>query len=672
MALLNIWESQRNEVFSMLEGLKDIPNVFADSDDPSHQWKVLIYDTKGQRVLSTLVKVGALRLKGVTLHLSLLNKDRSGVPEVPAVYFCEPSEENLERIHHDLSTLLTTNGKSLPMHVGFRFNFLSRIETPQLQRLASVATQAGTAQLVESVVDRYLDFVSLNPTEFELGMSKTFEVLSGNNDNAITSQLNQIVFGLLSVCMTLKIMPVIRCSSSQTLPSRMIASMLAVELKKCYDQGIFKGSAPKGHAAITNRPCLMILDRIVDLSIPFEHSWTYRALVKDSLALDANRVTFEMKDKNGDLTKVSHDLDSSDNYWDQWCELSFPDLLGSVNTAVQAYDEEMKSFASKEALEVNALTSALSSLPVMTERKRLLDLHTNLNTVLLEIVNERSIDQFYALEEGVLVGTTPVATCIKTFRDMCQKNVGTLTDRWRTALCICGSRLPTTDKKEFLQEIKSLIARCRPNAIELLELIIKKSDKGNAIFSKDESATLQLQTPFGGAFGGAMAEAEKVFSSQTEELMQGKLGQIGKGLLNQGKGFVMQGMKAMIGMQRTTPVAEIVKDLMSGRSDSSILTLDPLQMSMDGKPVPLNMIPGAFSKGIVFIAGEGSLLESQALRQSLQRVSMSSSSAGINRSTNKVGANPKSTLYAGGSVVYGCTSFESPDEFCKMIDTLNL
>jgi sec1 family domain-containing protein 1 len=38
-----------------------------------------------------------LRKRGVTLHL-LLESDREEIPDVPAIYFVEPSAENIQRV----------------------------------------------------------------------------------------------------------------------------------------------------------------------------------------------------------------------------------------------------------------------------------------------------------------------------------------------------------------------------------------------------------------------------------------------------------------------------------------------------------------------------------------------------------------------------------------------
>ena len=65
-----------------------------------NQWKILIYDIPCRSIISPLLSVSQLRRRGVTLHL-LLNSEREPIPDVPAVYFCRPTKENLAIIAQD-------------------------------------------------------------------------------------------------------------------------------------------------------------------------------------------------------------------------------------------------------------------------------------------------------------------------------------------------------------------------------------------------------------------------------------------------------------------------------------------------------------------------------------------------------------------------------------------
>merc|ERR1719189_2778978 len=52
------------------------------------------------------------------------------------------------------------------------------------------------------------------------------------------------------------------------------------------------------------------------------------------------------------------------------------------------------------------LTSAVSSLPQLLEKKRLIDQHTNIATAVLDKIKVRRLDVFFELEEKIMSGTT--------------------------------------------------------------------------------------------------------------------------------------------------------------------------------------------------------------------------------------------------------------------------
>lgn len=68
-----------------------------DSDPNRPVWKLFIMDGVGQKILAPLIKVNDLREHGVTLFLQL-KAQREKVPDVPAVYFIEPSPESIKLI----------------------------------------------------------------------------------------------------------------------------------------------------------------------------------------------------------------------------------------------------------------------------------------------------------------------------------------------------------------------------------------------------------------------------------------------------------------------------------------------------------------------------------------------------------------------------------------------
>jgi hypothetical protein len=73
-----------------------------------------------------------------------LHSDRDPIPDVPAVYFCLPTEENLCRIGQDLQSNL---------YDCYHLNFISPISRQRLEDLAAAALQANCVSQIQKVID---------------------------------------------------------------------------------------------------------------------------------------------------------------------------------------------------------------------------------------------------------------------------------------------------------------------------------------------------------------------------------------------------------------------------------------------------------------------------------------------------------------------------------------
>lgn len=76
-----------------------------------------------------------------------LHSDRDPIPDVPAVYFCMPTEENLGRIGQDLQ-----NG----LYDAYHLNFISPISRQRLEDLAAAALHANCVSRIQKVCSLFL------------------------------------------------------------------------------------------------------------------------------------------------------------------------------------------------------------------------------------------------------------------------------------------------------------------------------------------------------------------------------------------------------------------------------------------------------------------------------------------------------------------------------------
>eukprot|EP00966_Prymnesium_polylepis_P088447 2046602-Prymnesium_polylepis.1 len=165
-------------------------------------WKVLVYDAFCRDIISPLLKLGDLRKRGITLHL-LLDSEREPIPDVPAIYFIQPTRANVKRLGDDCARGL---------YESYFVNFAPSVARPQLEQLASLALESGTTSQISKVVDQYVNFVSLEEDFFSLQQSQSFLRLNdpAATDTAVESAIEEIVTGLFSAIVTLGTVPVIR------------------------------------------------------------------------------------------------------------------------------------------------------------------------------------------------------------------------------------------------------------------------------------------------------------------------------------------------------------------------------------------------------------------------------------------------------------------------------
>jgi len=167
------------------------------------QWKVLIYDAPCRSIISPLLSVSQLRACGVTLHL-LLSSDREPIPDVPAVYFCEPTRANLQIIAQDCA-----NGLYSAAHM----NFVTKLPRYLMEEFAKLVVSTNSLDKVASVHDQYLDYVSLEKGMFSLYKKQNYVKLNESNANeeSIMAVMDEIAYGLFSAVATVGMLPIIRC-----------------------------------------------------------------------------------------------------------------------------------------------------------------------------------------------------------------------------------------------------------------------------------------------------------------------------------------------------------------------------------------------------------------------------------------------------------------------------
>lgn len=83
----------------------------------------------------------------------------SSIPDVPAIYFALPNDENVDRICRDVQSNL---------YGTFFLNFIRPIPRSKIEEVASAVLNSGDTKCVNKVYDQYVDFVCLEDEFFVL------------------------------------------------------------------------------------------------------------------------------------------------------------------------------------------------------------------------------------------------------------------------------------------------------------------------------------------------------------------------------------------------------------------------------------------------------------------------------------------------------------------------
>lgn len=588
-------------------------------------WKVLVYDDLGQDIISPLLSVKELRDLGVTAHL-LLRSERDPIPDVPAIYFISPTAENVSKLCDDLRNEL---------YESYYLNFISPIPRSLLEDIAQAAISANCVNLIHKVFDQYLNFISLDDEIFCLrhqnkDLISFYSLNRGDvKDTEMNEMINTITDGLFSVFATLGCVPIIRC------PRGNAAEVIAEKLDKKIRENLRDSrnslflNDPMSHGSQISfqRPILILLDRSFDLATPLHHTWTYQALMHDLHDIKLNKIDV-MTTSSGSAApqKKSYVLSNSDKFWKQQKGNTFPVVAESIAIELEKYkqyENELKSLkdtigdgddTTEESHMMNntsKLTNAVSSLPELIEMKRVLDMHTNLATGLLDIIKRRKLDVFFETEEKLMGKLALEKSIMELIND---PETGENEDKMRLFMIyyLCSNNLSQAELDQYLIPLKE--ANCDIDAIKFLKRYkaISKMSYGNQTTENQYSAVNK-------------------FSS----------------ILSKSSKFVMDGVKNLATKQQKLPITRITENLLEQKPSTETddyRYFDPKLIKSDGA-----RSKNPVSDAIVFVIGGGNYFEYQNLIDN----SKAKSTGGVSK-----------------RILYGSTEFSNASNFINQFTQL--
>jgi hypothetical protein len=447
-------------------------------------------------------------------------------------------------------------------------------------------------------------------------------------EDEMSRTLDTVADGLFSLLATLNVVPIIRAPRgnaaeqvAQKLHKRLRDSLQNVRSSLFASSTDFSSKNSTGRAPLSfQRPLLLILDRSVDMATPLHHTWTYQALVHDVMPLRLNQARIVEPEDSSLASKPTAaakivDLGPDDKFWSSLKGCPFPQVAESVQEQLDAFradEEQVKSLKNSMGVGDDVgpietaenvgqtgggtglndatarITSAVSSLPELLERKKLLDLHTSLASGVLEHIKKRKLDVYFELEEKLLSRGAGERPPLELLAD---EAAGSAVDKLRLLLILylCAGLAPNemADCEKTLQN----------QGIPLSALQYLKRWK---------SATSSAYNPL----TGSSATMAAISGGTRTVSMFSKL-------MSQGSQFVMEGVKNLVVKRHNLPVTRIVDNLMEQKGapeSDDYLYLDPKLGKQTTREDP-NVVRtrNNFQEAIVFIVGGGNYIEYQNL-----------------------------------------------------------
>ncbi|KAJ1569610.1 Vesicle trafficking between the ER and Golgi, partial [Nowakowskiella sp. JEL0078] len=579
---------------SSTPGNSSKPLVIADP-----QWKVLIYDHIGQQIISPLLKVNDLREQGVTVHMSLAG-DRHAIPDVPAVYFVQPTHENVNRIAEDLAKGL---------YESYYINFTHSVSRLVLEDLASMTLTSNSSNLISQYTRNVVTVLTLlnleEPNLFTLNMESTYKVLNDPNspDTLIETVVDKITTSLFSVVVTTGVVPIIRCPRGNA--AEMVAAKLDSKLRDHLmnvRNNLFLETGATGP-----RPILVILDRNADLPTMISHTWNYSTLVHDILDMKLGRISTTIEE-NGRKARKVFDIDANDYFWTRNAANPFPQVAEDVDSEINRYKadvEEVTKSCGVNSLEemendfssnAKTLKVAITALPQLTERKRTIDMHMTIATALLKSIQERQLDLFFSLEESISKMTK--ATLLEALKDPKKE----AEDKLRLFLIfyLNVDEISKEDMTEYKEAFNS-------SGVEWNAVNYVKQVRSFSRLTAASNSNVQQTTSSDGFLGRFGSIGSKITGRIMETGVTG--------------GFhdLIAGVKNLLPSRKDLPATRTVEALMDGTpTEEEYLLFDPKASRGSVSVSQKSKVAATFQEAIVFVVGGGNYFEFNNLQEFAQ------------------------------------------------------
>ncbi|KAH6817142.1 Sec1/munc18-like proteins superfamily [Perilla frutescens var. frutescens] len=376
----------------------------AKTGDSKSSWKVLIMDKLTVKIMSYACKMADITEEGVSL-VEDIHKRRQPLPSMDAIYFIQPTKENIVIFLSDMS------GKSPLYRKAFVFfsSPVARELVAQIKKDGSVLSRIGALR------EMNLEYFAIDSQGFITDNERALEDLFGDEESSRRGDacLNLMGTRIATVFASLREFPYVRYRTAKSLdPTTMTTfrDLIPTKLAAAVWNGLMKYKANLPNFPQLETCELLILDRSIDQIAPVIHEWTYDAMCHDLLNMEGNKYVHEVPSKTGGPPEKKEVL--LEDHDPIWLELRH----SHVADASERLHEKMTNFVSKNKaaqihgsraggeLSTRDLQKMVQALPQYSEQIEKLSLHVDIAGKINKIIRESGLKEVGQLEQDLVFG----------------------------------------------------------------------------------------------------------------------------------------------------------------------------------------------------------------------------------------------------------------------------
>jgi hypothetical protein len=314
-----------------------------------------------------------------------LELPRKAFPDLDAVYFVTPKEENVDKIIADFAP-----GKPKVQYGNVHLFFTSRLADNLLQRLGS----SGVGPRIRSLREVNLEFLAPEPQLFHFDSPNALHslYLSDRSDY----ELRAVATKLSTVCAALQERPTIRFRASSRLATS-LAALLDERLK----------ALPA--VASASRGTLIIVDRLTDLRAPLLHEFTYQAMVYDLLDVKNDVYSYVYTNNaNQELERKVLVGDHADLLWPDLRHRHIAETIKYVLANFNDFQRTNKAAGlqskSKDVTSLKEMGEAMKAMPQYQEMLNKYSLHIHMASECMKMFKHKALERVGMAEQDLAMG----------------------------------------------------------------------------------------------------------------------------------------------------------------------------------------------------------------------------------------------------------------------------